>query len=78
MQITIKDTGKGIPKNVEDSFNNDEYTITSEKTAGMDGSGLGLTITKSLVEMLDGKITVESTLNVGTTFTINLKQKIIL
>lgn len=78
MQITIKDTGKGIPKNLEDSFNNEEYTITSEKSAGMDGSGLGLTITKSLVEMLEGKITVESSLNVGTTFTINLKQKIIL
>lgn len=78
MQITIKDTGKGMSKELEDSFNNDEYTITSDKQANIDGSGLGLTITKSLVEMLDGKITVESSLNVGSTFTINLKQKVVL
>lgn len=78
MQIIIKDTGKGMPKDVEESFNNEEYTITTEKSANIDGSGLGLTITKSLVEMLEGKIKVESSLNVGTTFTINIRQKVVL
>lgn len=78
MQITIKDTGKGISKELEDSFNHEEYTITSDRQANIDGSGLGLTITKSLVEMLEGKITVDSSLNVGTTFTISLKQKVVL
>ena len=78
MKITIKDTGKGIPQHIVNSFNNEEYTITSDKQEDMDGSGLGLTITKSLVEMLDGKITVQSDLNVGTTFIISLKQRVIL
>ncbi|MCK7537010.1 MAG: ATP-binding protein [Marinilabiliales bacterium] len=39
------------------------------------GAGIGLSISKSLVEMLDGKIWVESTLGKGATFYVNLPYK---
>lgn len=77
LKITIVDTGNGIPKDVQENFNNEEYKLTTDNNNNIEGSGLGLTITKSLVEMLDGKITVDSELNVGTTFTITLKQKLV-
>ena len=40
------------------------------------GMGLGLSITKSLVEMMNGKIRYESEVNKGTKFIVNLSQKI--
>ena len=55
-----------------DNFNRAEEHMDSH----ISGMGLGLSITKSLVEMMNGKITYDSEETKGTKFIINLNQKI--
>lgn len=69
--ITVKDTGIGIPQeNLEKLF--DPYFTTKEKEGGM---GLGLAITKRIIEAHKGKIEVKSKKGTGTSFTIILPVK---
>ena len=75
--ITVSDTGVGMSKkvlnNIFEEFNREEkYMDTS--TSGM---GLGLSISKKLLDMMGGKIECESSIGKGTTFTIYLTQKIV-
>lgn len=70
--ISITDTGIGISKeNIEKLFRIDEYFSTSG-TAGETGTGLGLIICKEFIEKNYGKLIVNSTLEVGTTFSFSL------
>lgn len=72
LSIRVKDTGIGIePKNLHKLFKEFSQADTST-TRKFGGSGLGLTIAKSLTELMKGKITVESEINNGTTFTVTL------
>ena len=64
----IKDTGVGIEKEALGHI----FDAFSQEDTGRGGTGLGLTITKNLVEMMDGSITVESEKGVGTEFTVTL------
>lgn len=77
LEIVVKDTGRGMSKeqldNIYARFNRRE----EDKDSDIKGIGLGLAITKSLVDLMEGTIDVESEENVGTTFTVRLNQKII-
>jgi signal transduction histidine kinase/DNA-binding response OmpR family regulator len=67
--IVVQDTGIGIsPEDLPYIF--DRYYQSSRAAAG--GTGIGMALTKNLVELLDGSITVESQLDFGTTFRISL------
>jgi signal transduction histidine kinase/archaellum component FlaC len=69
--ISIADTGIGISKqNIEKLFKSNSFTTVG--TNNEKGTGLGLSICKELVELNKGKIWVESTVNVGTTFYVQL------
>ncbi|WP_338733161.1 tetratricopeptide repeat-containing sensor histidine kinase [Mangrovimonas cancribranchiae] len=69
--ISISDTGVGISKENQDKlFKNTSFTTIG--TQNEKGTGLGLTICKDLVELNHGKIWVESDLNIGSTFYIEL------
>ena len=69
--VSIADTGIGISKqNIEKLFKNSSFTTVG--TNNEKGTGLGLSICKELVELNNGKIWVESTVNVGSTFYIQL------
>ncbi|WP_282134411.1 tetratricopeptide repeat-containing sensor histidine kinase [Seonamhaeicola maritimus] len=69
--ISIADTGIGISKeNLSKLFKNTSFTTVG--TSNEKGTGLGLSICKELVELNHGKIWVESTLNVGSTFYVQL------
>ncbi|MBC7798642.1 MAG: histidine kinase, partial [Pyrinomonadaceae bacterium] len=64
--VEITDFGCGIsPENLDKVF--EPYFSTKET-----GTGLGLAIVKKIIEDHEGKIAVESTLNVGTKFTVEL------
>ena len=69
--VSIADTGIGISKeNMEKLFSN--TTFTTVGTNNEKGTGLGLSICKELIELNNGKIWVESTLNEGSTFYVQL------
>ena len=75
--ISVRDTGIGIrQENIDDLFNN--FTrMDTKANRGIMGAGLGLPITKKLVEMMDGAITVESEYGKGSVFSVRLPQKIV-
>jgi signal transduction histidine kinase/CheY-like chemotaxis protein len=72
LRFIVKDTGIGmdkefIPKLFE-AFSQEDARTTNR----YGGSGLGMAITKSIIEMLNGNISVESEKGVGTTFTVDV------
>lgn len=73
--ISVEDSGVGISqKNVEKLF--DKYSKFDDNLNGGDASGLELSITKSLVELLGGRIIVQTAQGAGTKFTVYLNQEI--
>ncbi|WP_286311943.1 sensor histidine kinase, partial [Romboutsia ilealis] len=72
LTIEISDTGSGIPLEKIDSIFDRFSQVVSSKREFTKGSGLGLTITKGLIELHGGTITVTSELDKGSTFTIIL------
>ncbi len=77
LMIICRDTGKGIKEEYQQRLFNQFDRLDAEINSAVEGLGLGLSVTKSLVEILKGKITVESKVGIGTTFIVKLKQKII-
>ena len=74
--ISVKDTGRGIKaENITKLFTKFER-LDAEKNSTTEGTGLGLAITKALVEMMGGKITVQSQFGVGSIFMVRIPQKI--
>ena len=75
--ISVEDTGRGIkPENIDKLFNKFER-MDEDRNTTTEGAGLGLAITKRLVEMMGGKIIVQSVFGSGSKFTVYLNQRII-
>ena len=68
--IEVKDTGVGISAEAQKRLFERFYRVKTEKTAGVQGTGLGLWITKQLCEKMNGQIFVESMGGMGTKFTV--------
>jgi len=73
--IFFTDTGIGITENDKENLFNEFVRIKNEKTRNISGSGLGLSIVKKVIELYNGTIAVDSTPDVGTTFTVRLPKK---
>ncbi|MCK4344737.1 MAG: response regulator [Bacteroidales bacterium] len=71
IRFYVKDTGIGIPEDHID-YIFDRFIKVEDKTKLYGGAGLGLTITKNLVNMMGGEIWVESVVNQGSTFYFTL------
>lgn len=70
--IKVKDNGIGIPKEKLNSIFEKFVRIDETLSRENEGSGIGLSIVKSLVDMLNGNIYIESKVNEGSEFTIEI------
>ncbi|MES2545061.1 MAG: response regulator [Bacteroidota bacterium] len=75
LQFLIKDTGIGIEKNKLDSIFERFNQASNETTRKYGGTGLGLTITRRLIELQGGSINVKSELGIGSEFSFFLPYK---
>ncbi len=71
----VRDTGIGIPEDKTDTIFN-HFIKIEDRTQLYRGTGIGLTITKKLVQLLDGKIWLESNLGIGSIFYFTLPEKV--
>ncbi|MDX9846976.1 MAG: hybrid sensor histidine kinase/response regulator [Tenuifilaceae bacterium] len=72
IHFSVTDTGMGIANEDRPKLFMEFSRIRTSKTKDVSGSGLGLSIVKRLVDLYGGKVLVESTPNVGSTFTVVL------
>ena len=70
--IKISDTGIGIPMTLQKSIFNPFVQIDNSTTRKYSGTGLGLAVTKTLVESMGGKLSVTSTPGVGSIFCVKI------
>ena len=73
LRLSISDTGPGIPsEHLESLFQ--PFNRLGAENGDVEGTGIGLTITRRLVEMMGGSVGVESQIGVGSTFWIELPE----
>jgi len=70
MTITIQDNGIGMDPEEQEKIFEEFFRARNEFTAGIPGTGLGLSLTKHLIDMHHGKIRVESSPGKGSVFTV--------
>lgn len=76
IEFSVKDTGIGIPIDKQESIFGRFTQVSPDTNRKYGGTGLGLSIVKQLVEMQGGTIRLESAINVGSTFVIQIPFKI--
>jgi signal transduction histidine kinase/DNA-binding response OmpR family regulator len=72
VEITISDNGIGIPKDQIDKIFDRFYQVDNKLSKEYEGTGVGLSLTKELVELHKGKIFVDSEVGKGSTFKVML------
>lgn len=73
--MDVRDTGAGIPADQVQHIFEKFFQADNQQSAAHAGTGLGLAITRQIVEAHNGTISCESTLGIGTTFSIVLPEK---
>lgn len=74
--ISVKDNGIGIDKKHLPHIFERFYRVDESRTRSTGGSGIGLTISKAIIEAHDGNIRVESNVGKGTKFTVEIPRKV--
>lgn len=77
LRISVSDTGIGIKKENLDGLFDSFRRVDQEKNRNIEGTGLGLSIAKQLIELMNGKIMVDSIYTQGSTFTVVVEQQIV-
>jgi signal transduction histidine kinase/DNA-binding response OmpR family regulator len=75
--FTVIDTGQGIKKEDRDKLFSEYVQMDTRTNRIIEGTGMGLFITKKLTEMMNGSISVESEYGEGSTFTVRIRQQIV-
>jgi signal transduction histidine kinase len=71
IRVSIRDTGSGLPpEKLTQLFQ--QFNRLGQEAGSVEGTGIGLVVTKELVELMGGKIGVESTVGVGSVFWFEL------
>lgn len=73
VNLSIKDSGIGIPREKHNEIFNDFKQVDTSDTRPYEGTGLGLAICKQLVELQNGKISIRSNNNQGSEFFVSLQ-----
>ena len=76
LTASASDTGIGIREEDRDRLFRKFERFDMKQNNSIEGAGLGLAITKRLLELMDGEITVESSYGEGSTFTVHIPQKV--
>ena len=74
--IQVKDTGIGIRERDREKLFADFVRLDEKRNRNIEGTGLGLNLTKQLLDMMGGTIEVESTYGKGSVFTVRLLQQV--
>ena len=74
LQLAVEDTGQGMKKEDAALLFSEYLRFNAEANRSIEGTGLGLNITKSLVTMMDGVIDVQSDFGKGSTFSVTVQQ----
>ena len=77
LEIVVEDTGKGIRKEDRDKLFSNFTRLDEESNRNIEGTGLGLSLTQKLVQLMGGEISVESEYGKGSVFTVRLSQKVL-
>ncbi len=72
LEIAVKDTGIGIAEDKFDEIFEEFHQLNESNSRSHEGMGLGLSITKYLVELLNGRIYIKSILKIGSCFIVEL------
>jgi signal transduction histidine kinase/ActR/RegA family two-component response regulator len=73
VRVSVQDTGRGLtPRQIESLFQ--PFNRLGQEAGEQEGTGVGLVVTKHLVEMMDGRIGVQSTPGAGSVFWVDLPQ----
>nr|WP_307902821.1 HAMP domain-containing sensor histidine kinase [Clostridium botulinum] len=73
-KLIVKDEGAGIPKEKIDCIFNRFAQVNSSLSRNAEGTGIGLSLVKKIVDLMGGEIKVNSTLGKGTTFTVKINK----
>ncbi len=73
LSIRVRDTGIGIEKEAQEKIFRPFEQAESSTTRRFGGTGLGLAIVKQIAEMMGGSVSVNSKVDIGTSFQVNLK-----
>ena len=77
LNISVEDTGMGIREDDKEKLFSNFVRLDEEKNRNIEGTGLGLPLTQKLVQLMGGKIEVESEYGKGSVFTVCIEQKIV-
>ena len=72
VQVEIADTGRGIPREKLNRLFDRFYQVSDSDSRDAEGTGLGLALTKELVDLYRGEISVDSEVGKGSTFLVKL------
>lgn len=75
--ISVTDTGIGIRKEDRERLYDSFVRLEEKRNRSIEGAGLGMTITRQIMDMMQGDILIESEYGKGSTFTLSFKQQIV-
>ncbi|MGI0156547.1 MAG: sensor histidine kinase, partial [Thermoplasmata archaeon] len=76
LRIEVRDEGLGIPASEQGRIFEKFYRLDAEMTRGVGGSGLGLYISREIVDQMGGLLSVRSQRGAGSTFTVTLPRAV--
>jgi len=75
--FTVSDTGRGMTKEQIAALYDEYAMFDKDANRNTEGTGLGMSITKRIIELMNGKIEAESEPGVGSTLTVHIPQKLV-